>query len=289
VDDLFLDVATLIEVRHTRDTLARLCTAGAQLDLSGALTCCASVRPIRLPPIFSVTSSTVGRRNYSTPEITAALANGVARGHGWAYSTDDRLADLNLRIFIEHATAYVGMRLAKSPLHDRGYQRIHRPGALKASVAAALSSLAGITPGTRVLDPCCGTGTIAIEAGRRGAVAYGGDIAPEAIDAARAHAASACVPATFAVMDAQRLPFADGAVDCVVSNLPWGCQVDAGPSLARFYRRSVAEMRRVLAPAGRVVLLTSVPQLVTVSDLRCVQQLQISLYGQRPTILVCML
>jgi 23S rRNA G2445 N2-methylase RlmL len=90
-------------------------------------------------------------------------------------------------------------------------------------------------------------------------------------------------------MDAQRLPFADGALDCVVSNLPWGRQIDAGPSLALFYRRCVAEMQRVLAPAGRVVLLTGVPQLAEPSDLRCVQQLEISLYGQRPTILVCTL
>ena len=171
-------------------------------------------------------------------------------------------------------------------LHDRAYQRIHRPGALKASVAAALVTLAGVVPGARLLDPCCGTGTIAIEAAQRGAVAYGGDLAPEAIDASRIHATHAGVVARFAVMDARRLPFADGAMDCVVANLPGGRQVDAGPSLTLFYRRSVAEMQRVLAPAGRLVLLTGVPELVTASNLCCVQQLEISLYGQRPTILV---
>jgi tRNA G10 N-methylase Trm11 len=88
-------------------------------------------------------------------------------------------------------------------------------------------------------------------------------------------------------MDAQRLRCADGTFDRIICNLPWDRQVSAGPAPDAFYRRSLAEMVRVLAPGGRIVLLTAAPQLVQHSDLRCLQRREISLHGQRPCILVC--
>ncbi len=48
----------------------------------------------------------------------------------------------------------------------------------------------------------------------------------------------------------------------------------------------VAEMRRVLASPGRLVVLTNEPQGIDPLDLTCVEQIEISLFGQRPTILV---
>jgi hypothetical protein len=48
----------------------------------------------------------------------------------------------------------------------------------------------------------------------------------------------------------------------------------------------VAEMRRVLASPGRLVVLTNEPQGIDPLDLTCVEQIEISLFGQHPTILV---
>jgi hypothetical protein len=45
-------------------------------------------------------------------------------------------------------------------------------------------------------------------------------------------------------------------------------------------------MRRVIAPDGRIALLTSTPHLVDLSDLRCDRQIEISLFGQTPVIMV---
>ena len=160
VDDVFLEIATWRDIGRFRRSLARLRQLGAGLDLHAAAACCARLRPVRMPPAFSLTVSFVGKRTYTSEEIKAVLAYEMERKHrGWVYQQDDRAADLNVRVFIEHDVAAVGVRLAKAALHDRWYRRVQLPGALKPSVAAALVLLAQTTSTTRVLDPCCGSGT----------------------------------------------------------------------------------------------------------------------------------
>ena len=143
-----------------------------------------------------------------------------------------------------------------------------------------------IAPGLRLLDPCCGAGTILVEAALGGAAAMGGDSDPAAVAAAQANAAAAGVSAAIRQWDAQALPIADASIDRLVSNLPWGCQVAVDTALATFYRRTCSEMRRVLAPGGRIALLTSTPHLLDLRDVRCEKEMQISLFGQTPTIII---
>jgi 23S rRNA G2445 N2-methylase RlmL len=284
VDDIFLDVATWQEIERPRSALGRLSTLSRQLDLEPARAACAQLRPIATPPSFSVTASFVGQRNYRTSEIKEAIADGVAAACGWRHQADDRVADLNVRIFIEQTTAYVGVRLAQTALHDRAYQRSHRPGALKPPVAAALLELAEVKPGHRLLDPCCGTGTILIEAALRGALAQGGDLEPEAIYAAGTNAAAAGVALELREMDVRALPHAAASVDRIVSNLPWGRQVAAAADLTALYDRALAELARVLVPGGRMALLVETPALPQLLHLRGLEQREISLFGQTPAI-----
>ena len=286
VDDVFLDVATWPDIGHTHDALDILRALSARLDLHEAATVCAGVRPIRQPPFFSVTANFVGRRNYNTDEIKQACAESIAARHRWQYTSDDGAADLNVRLFIEHETAFVGVRLGKRPLHDRPYKKAHVPGSLKPSVAAALLALAGVAPGSRVLDPCCGAGTILIEAALQGALAAGGDNDPAALRAAQANASAAGVAVALQHWDAQALPLADGTLERIVSNLPWGRAVEVDTALAPFYRRACAEMQRVVAPGGRIAVLTDTPHLVTFDGLECESQIEISLFGQTPTIML---
>lgn len=286
VDDVFLDVATWPDIGHTHDTLDTLRGLSARLDLREAVAACAGVRPIRQPPLFSVTANFVGRRNYSTDEIKQACAEGIAAHHRWRYTSDDATADINVRLFIEHETAFVGMRLGKRPLHDRPYKQAHVPGSLKPPVAAALLALAGIAPGARVLDPCCGAGTILIEAALQGAQAVGGDSDLAALRAAQVNASAAGTAIALQRWDAQALPLADGAAERIVSNLPWGRAVEVDTALAAFYRRACVEMRRAVAPGGRIALLTGTPHLVIFDGLECERQIEISLFGQRPTVML---
>lgn len=286
VDDVFLDVATWSDVGRPRSALARLTELSARLNLHEAAAVCAGVRPLPRSPAFSVTANFVGQRNYSTHEIKQACAEGIGASHHWPYAPDDAAADLNVRVFIEHDTAFVGVRLGRHPLHRRPYKQAHVPGSLKPPVAAALLRLAGLAPGARVLDPCCGAGTIVVEAALGGALALGGDRDPVAVVAAQANVHAAGIAASLLRWDAQRLPLADASVDRIVSNLPWGRAVEVDTALASFYQRVCSEMRRIIAPGGRMVVLTNAPHLMSPGDLRCEQRLEISLFGQTPTAMV---
>lgn len=74
----------------------------------------------------------------------------------------------------------------------------------------------------RVLDPCCGSGTIVIEAALQGALAFGGDSDLAAVQAAQVNCQAAGIAVSIQHWQAQALPLAAASVDRVISNLPWG-------------------------------------------------------------------
>ena len=285
-DDLFLEVSRWSGISHTRAALDTLRELAEQLPLRPALAVCAQLRPIDRRPVFSVTANFVGRRNYSSEELKTALAVGIEASTGWVYTPDDGVAALNVRLFIEHENALVGVRLGATPLHRRSYKQEQRPGSLKPPVAAALLELLALQPGERLLDPCCGAGTILVEAARRGGLVQGGDIDTGAVAATLANAENAGVAVSVEQWDARSLPLADGSVDCIACNLPWDRQVAIDGDEAEFYTQLCAEMERVLASGGRVALLTNRPDLLHFGRLACRDQMEISLFGQKPVISV---
>jgi tRNA (guanine6-N2)-methyltransferase len=287
VDDVFLELATWGDIGRPRSSLQRLRHLAGDLDLHLAKASLAQLRDLRRFPQFSLSVNFVGKRNYTSEEIKEVMAKTLEQTHrGWRYQQDDRRADLNIRVFLEQEIATVGVRVSKTPLHDRWYQRVHLPGALKPSVAAALVVLAQTTSTTTVLDPCCGSGTILIEAALQGARACGGDLNPAAVAAAQANVAAAGVIVPIFHWDATSLPQANASVDRVITNLPWGRQVPVETELPVLYQRLFMQMRRVLAPSGRLVVLTHAPELLDPLDLSCMERMEISLFGQRPTILL---
>ncbi|HKY55211.1 MAG TPA: methyltransferase domain-containing protein [Anaerolineales bacterium] len=286
VDDVFLHVATWQGIDRARQALSTLREASARMNLGTALALCQQIRKIPNPPAFSVTANFVGKRNYNTDEIKLACASGIVEGQGWLYKENDAAADLNLRIFIEGDSAVVGVRIATQSLSKRPYKQGHVPGSLKPAVAAALLQLANVTSDMQVLDPCCGAGTILIEAASKGITAYGGDITQEAVTTARFNVTKANVDIDIQRWDARALPISNKSVNCVISNLPWGRAVSTDGSLDILYQEISEEIERVLAPGGKTVLLTNLPDSIQFRRLKCDQQFEISLFGQRPTITV---
>jgi ubiquinone/menaquinone biosynthesis C-methylase UbiE len=114
-----------------------------------------------------------------------------------------------------------------------------------------LVDIARLAPGESVLDVGCGTGTLAIAARRRvgpaGAV-HGIDASPEMIARARRKAAKAGVDVLFQTEIVEALPFPDARFDAVLSTL----MLHHLPRPTR--RRCARELRRVLKPGGRVLV-----------------------------------
>jgi ubiquinone/menaquinone biosynthesis methyltransferase len=100
----------------------------------------------------------------------------------------------------------------------------------------------GDVRGRRVLDVCAGTLDLSREAERAGARVIASDFAQEMLERGAGKAAAPRVRA-----DAMRLPFADGAFAGTLCG--FGLRNLDDP------RRGLAEMRRVLAPGGRMVVL----------------------------------
>lgn len=106
-------------------------------------------------------------------------------------------------------------------------------------------------PGERVVDVGCGTGNAALLAAERGAVVTGVDPAVRLLDVARERARSAGLDVTFVRGEAAALPLPDASADLILSVFA----VIFAPDPAA----AVAEMSRVLADPGRIVLTAWLP------------------------------
>ena len=132
------------------------------------------------------------------------------------------------------------------------YERYFVP-AIGLPFARALLVTAALKAGERVLDIACGTGIVtrlaAEQVGPRGTVA-GLDINPGMLAVARSVSASGAAIAWHEA-SAESLPLADDSFDVVVSSL--GLQFVPDKALA------LREMRRVVAPGGRIAIATVGP------------------------------
>lgn len=119
--------------------------------------------------------------------------------------------------------------------------------------AAILVRRARIQAGQRVLDVACGTGVVAVTAARVGAKVSGLDLTPELLEHARENSELAGVSVDWHEGDAEKLPFADGTFDAVLSQ--FGHMFAPRPEIA------VAEMLRVLKPGGTIAFATWPPDM----------------------------
>ena len=153
-----------------------------------------------------------------------------------------------------HATVELGG--TPDPLTDRvratwtagDFGRIAKGYSLGAAEFIARLEL---EPDERVLDVACGTGNLALPAARIGASVAGIDIVPNLIAQARARAAAERLAIIFEVGDAERLPYANGTFDSVVTM--FGAMFAARPE------RAATELVRVTRKGGRIAMANWTP------------------------------
>jgi len=119
----------------------------------------------------------------------------------------------------------------------------HRPGPPQ-RLFDGLAALGVGRRGQRVLDLGTGTGLVARELARRGAIVSGIDIAAGQIEEAARSAAAEGLAVDFVVAAAEACPYADASFDAIVASQCW-MYFDVGPT--------IAEVRRLLRPGGVLV------------------------------------
>jgi SAM-dependent methyltransferase len=120
---------------------------------------------------------------------------------------------------------------------------VHRPGPPE-SFYERLTVLGVGLPGQRILDLGTGTGLLAREFARRGAVVAGVDISASQVAMARRLADEAGLNVDFQAASAEMTPFADGSFDVITANQCW---------LYFDKAKMIPEARRLLAKDGLLV------------------------------------
>jgi demethylmenaquinone methyltransferase/2-methoxy-6-polyprenyl-1,4-benzoquinol methylase len=100
-----------------------------------------------------------------------------------------------------------------------------------------------VQPGDRVLDACCGTGDLALEAEKNGGIVTGLDFSPRMLERARGKSASVA----WVEGDLLALPFDAASFDAAT--------VGFGVRNVADLDAALRELRRVLRPGGRLAIL----------------------------------
>lgn len=202
---------------------------------------------------YRVIARVIDEGRFKRTELRDAVTRAVAANRP-RWRVEDP-ATLELWVLEHQRARFVsGVRLSDGQMRQHGTGRaIERRGALRPVVAGAMVRLAG-EPRGRLLDPCCGSGTILDEALATGWEAVGSDVDPDAVATARNNVPRASVDRA----DVRHLPHEDASFDAVVSNLPFGRQFEVEDP-ARWLGQALAELARVTRPDGRVVILVPPP------------------------------
>lgn len=147
------------------------------------------------------------------------------------------------------------------------YRHLDVPASINPATAAALlgsvRDLKNYAPGARVLDICCGSGTLLIERERlygagKPSVSVGLDISRKALDAARKNAHAANSKAQFVLTDCLEYTVKpQERYHEVISNLPFGNRVGNHTNNRTLYEGIIQKLPDWLLPGGTALLYTA--------------------------------
>jgi tRNA (guanine6-N2)-methyltransferase len=152
------------------------------------------------------------------------------------------------------------LRLSPRPLSTRPWRVANYPGALNATIAAAMVELTQPRPDDRFINLMCGSGTLLVERLQRcrAAEALGVDISGEALEAARANLAAAGLTRVARLMESDAiLTGLDMArYTALCADLPYGNVVGSHRENTALYPLLLEEAGRMAAPGARFAVIT---------------------------------
>lgn len=116
---------------------------------------------------FPVTGSCLSSQLMSVPDCQAIIKKAVAESMKSVYKRERFPEDgeeYKIKFLILKDNVSVMLDTSGTPLHKRGYRAESNDAPMKETLAAALTELSRVHSNHIVIDPCCGSGTILIEA-----------------------------------------------------------------------------------------------------------------------------
>ncbi len=242
---------------------------------------------------FKVIARLSGEHEFRRVDYKHAIETGILERGDHAWRLEEHDAEVEFWATMLRDEFIFTIRLSDDTMRFREYKISHRPGSLRPSVAAALAIVSKPAPGDVFLDPLCGTGTVLIERAHCGryAMLLGGDSDRDTLEAARENIGPRYKPIEIKMWDATALPLEAASVDKIVSNLPWGMKHGSHTDNRKLYPRLIAEFRRVLKPAGTMVLLSAemrlMSEVMAKQHMRPAQIFRVTVLGAPAAIYVC--
>ena len=112
----------------------------------------------------AATRSPLPSLEYATLTVKDAVCDRFRADTGTRPSVDKRAPDVRVHVHLTSDVASIYLDTSGEPLFKRGFRRDTEEAPLRENLAAGLIVLAGWRAGEPLLDPMCGSGTIAIEA-----------------------------------------------------------------------------------------------------------------------------
>jgi putative N6-adenine-specific DNA methylase len=101
---------------------------------------------------------------FAAQVVKDAICDQMRQKSGWRPSVDVQNPDVQLNLYVQNNMAVISFDTSGSPLHKRGYRLESVEAPMQETLAAAILTLANYSKDHVFLDPCCGSGTLLIEA-----------------------------------------------------------------------------------------------------------------------------
>jgi len=222
---------------------------------------------------FSVRTSRVGDHNFTSLEVSKELGEIIMNitseinGVRPLVSLDNPFVNFFADVVGDEVTICLDVTGLKG-LHDREYRAYYHPASLNPIIAYAMARLTKVKGAKRLLDPMCGSGTLAIEAGLYGGIEelYCMDVNPAYLEGAEENLRRAGLldKAKLILGDALKLEkhFEPRTFDRVLVNPPYGIRVGGKLKLKDLYEGLFKALNKVITDDCLIGVITPLRKLL---------------------------